>query len=492
MFHLVSAHGTRLAVRDGAIVQAVADAVFLAVPDGVANLNGLPASRLLAEAPASLARMWLVARADGVVGIMGDDGFLSAPADGAVRFGAARMGRDECFTLQPVAVATRKKTIWLEPVGNVGNRALQYLAAEGIRRLVPGAVVENVSLPEFPGLHRPAAPPDTDSFVRLGQMRLWLDVPGLADCLRRDVIDAVIMDGFHFRIAHYPPRAACRALLPHMDVEVDGFGADELVCSVRADEILDGRHGYYFPLPPDYYRLLAEISGLRLVFYGQLGDDPYSVALRAAFPEARFFESRGVAADFEVLRRSRNIALSLSTFAWAAAWLSEAERIFLPVAGFYSPAAENRQDFLAVDDPAFQFVLFPVAESVNIWQAPAKFFRQQAMLAAGMRVVGREEVRAIIERANLVKMPGPFVGGFDPAFYVTQDVTLDYGETPLAHYMRRGCFEQKYPVRLDDEFYLAAYPEVAVALAECRYLNALHHYVAEGWRLGYRPAPAEG
>jgi hypothetical protein len=377
--------------------------------------------------------------------------------------------------------------VHISPRGNVGNRVLHYLAAEGIARRVPGAVVQNLHLPEF-GLDRPAPEPTAGRVVFSGHDRFWLDADGLADCLRRGVMDTLVLDGFCFHLEHYPPRDLCRQLLGPMRGGEDavGFGPHELVCSVRGGEILTGLHPNYLPLPPGYYAKLVAMTGLKLVFLGQLGDDAYSAGLRAAFPGARFIASRGAGFDFETLRRSRNIALSMSTFAWAAAWLGAPDKVFLPVGGIYNPLIQGNQGFLPADAPAFHFILLPMLNSVNLFTEPEKFRAQQAQIGAQCRPIGAAEIRAITDLAIRMKPHGPYVGGFDPEFYITQP-GLERVANPLEHYLRTGCMDHRMQAPVDDAFYLNTYPDAAAEIAAGRFFSALHHYVASGYKRGYAP-----
>ncbi len=327
--------------------------------------------------------------------------------------------------------------IWIEPLGNVGNRALQYLAAQGIARLVPGAEIRNIRLPEW-GMNRADAKPE-GRVVHTGLYRYWMDTAGMADCLRRSVMDALAIDGYCFHIEHYPPREVCRALLGPMQGGEDavGFGPEALVCSVRGDEVLRAIHPRYLALPPGYYAKLAAQTGLELVFYGQLGEDPYSRSLRAAFPDARFISGRNPGFDFETLRRSQNIAPSLSTFAWLAAWLSEAAQIHLPVGGIYMPLQQGNQGFLPYDDPAYSFMLLPKAEAINVFHRTDAFLRQQEHIGAACQPLTTGQVRKICKLATQVKPYGPALNGFDPDFYVTQ-AGPKAAANPLEHYMRTG------------------------------------------------------
>lgn len=385
------------------------------------------------------------------------------------------------------------KRVWIKPLGNLGNRALQYLAAEGIRCHAPEIIIENIHLPEW-GLHSPTPEPPVHRSLRTGENRFWLDVAGLADCLRRGVVDNVQLDGYSYNLENYPSRAAARKLLGPMPggEAATGFAAHQLVCSVRGAEILRGTHPDYIPLPPRYYQQLAERSGLELVFFGHLEDDAYAQSLRSAFPQARFIPGTSPAYDFEMLRRSHNIALSISTFAWLAAWLSAARKIYLPVCGMYHPVQHPYQHYLPLDEPEYEYTLFPFSKAVDLFKNPAQFMYTQNMLGEMARPASTAELHELRARAASLFPRLPLLSGFDENFYlaiypdVAQAIPHLVG-SGLEHYNRYGFYDGRYPLILDPGFYAGMYPDAAMEIAEGRYANPLHHYQAMGRAKGYLP-----
>jgi len=67
-----------------------------------------------------------------------------------------------------------------------------------------------------------------------------------------------------------------------------------------------------------------------------------------------------VLADFERLRSARHVVTSVSSFAWLATWLSDAQTIHVPVLGLLNPAQRPDVDLLPLDDPRYRFYRFPV------------------------------------------------------------------------------------------------------------------------------------
>jgi len=376
--------------------------------------------------------------------------------------------------------------------GNFGNRALQYLAALGIQSHAPQVQIQNVILPEI-GLDAPAPLPTTN-FADTG--RGWIDSAGYADCLTRNAIEAIVLDDYPFHIQNYPSRAQCRRLIPTLRNahNAHGFGPKDLVCSIRGNEILRAIHPDYLVLPPAYYQGLAQKTGLNLIFFGQVEDNPYIESLRRACPNAAFIAGSNPEHDFETLRRSVNIVPSISTFSWLAAWLSEARKIFLPVCGFLNPVQHAEQLFLPLDDPAFEYTIFPYAKAEDVWARSARFFLQQDVLARAMRPITAEELRQVLLRMRGFHPRRPYVAGFDAEFYLAcnPDVHAALGTglpSALQHYVYAGFPEGRLPMRFDSGYYATAYPDAALAIAEGHFADSLHHYQAVGYGRGYQPVP---
>jgi hypothetical protein len=413
-------------------------------------------------------------------------GLVLTPRQGA----SAIASRVRC-----AARATGRPVIHVVPRGNTANRALQYLTAEAMRAGFPEAAIENVQLPEWGRILAQPAPPLARA-ARTGRTRYRIDVPGLADCLRRQVVDAVIIDGFTFNLDQYPPRAVAKRLLGETPdgAEARGFGARELVCSVRGAEILQGVHPNYLPLPPGYYRMLAEHSGLEPVFYGQLADDAYSDALRREFPKSRFIAGRSPGYDFDMLRRSAHLAPAISSFSWLAAWLGEAETVYLPVGGMFNPVQSVDLMFLPLDAPEYRYILLPYTKMFDISLDPGRFGRQQARLAEQARFIDAEAAGEIARRAEPLGLGRALVGGFDPDYYVSRypdaAVAVRQGRSALDHYMHHAARQRRQPLDFDPVFYLERYPEAAMEIARGLHASPLRHFMAVGWQRGYAPNPA--
>ena len=236
--------------------------------------------------------------------------------------------------------------------GGLGNRMFQYMFALALKARVPDAEISGVELPEW-GISTPAAPAQTGARVRVVKH----DVPFAKVARRLSSADTIDVDLYrlNLRFEYYRDQLELfRRTFPRREIE--GAGRDEIAISIRGGEILTGQHQNFLPLPISLYERIVDSTGLRPVFAGQIGDDPYSSALRARFPNAHFVKHPSGLADFHFLRASHNIVVAISSYSWLASWLSEsAERIHLPVAGLYHPAARPDCNLLPRGDNRYVF-----------------------------------------------------------------------------------------------------------------------------------------
>jgi len=237
--------------------------------------------------------------------------------------------------------------------GFLGNRMFELMLAHSLARRLPGLLITGDPLPDWGIQYRRRPLPQR--YVKIAGHRI--DVGRLRYLLDAGLIDGIETSALGCRMELLEPVERVRAIFHAPDLA--GYGADTLVINVRAAEILGPRHKDYRPLPISFFaRLIAE-TGLRPVFLGQIGDDTYSHAIRARFPQAECVPSRGPMQDFAVLRASAHLCIGISTFSWLAAWLSHAQTIHLPIAGMLHPRQRAEVDLLPVADPRYRFHLFP-------------------------------------------------------------------------------------------------------------------------------------
>ncbi len=398
---------------------------------------------------------------------------------------------------QCVSVAARKAhpRIIVKPMGGFANQMIQFLAASALATSCGTIELEGIKLPEW-DIRFDQLKELIGRTVRFGDQINLLNIDGLTSCLNRDMLDTVFIDSYAQHFANFPPVSVARTLFitPSAFDDVRGFGNDRLVISVRGGEILDGRHPDYFLLPPSFYETVIATTGLKPVFFGQIEDNAYCLALRARFPKAEFVAGRGTMHDFAVLRRSQHIVPSISTFSWLAAWLSEAETVFMPVAGLFNPRQARAHNFLPLDDPRYRFYLFPLAYSTDILNDPQRFAAMQKALDGKARLVTADRLREITAAPPLVKRRlDAFLRFYDEDYYMESQsdigASVRAGHLPSAlhHYMHHGFAEERGCFRIDNFHYATEYPIAAMEVAQGEYLDFAHHFVEVGWRRGYSP-----
>ncbi len=241
----------------------------------------------------------------------------------------------------------------IRPLGNMGNQMLQYMFALSVRDQAGGMEIFGHDIP-FWNLRAPV-PADFSPrpFVLRGQH--YIDATQVARLIRTGKVRDFDMRGLGFRMSNYGARQRYDAVFDAGTVDAAGYGPEHIVFNVRGAEILDKKHHDYGPVPLSFIDRIIETSGAKPVFMGQLGDDFYSRQLRQRYANSIFQPSRGALIDFEILRRSHQIAIAVSTFSWLAAWLSKARIIHVPLCGVLDPRQRPDIDLLPENDERYRF-----------------------------------------------------------------------------------------------------------------------------------------
>ena len=377
----------------------------------------------------------------------------------------------------------RTPLIQVSPMGNLGNRMIQYMAALCLAARVPGARVVQIHLPEW-GIQIPPCAGHVAHTLVVDSPALALEQ--LADALRSGAQERVDIRTYAQRVANFLPPDAYRDVFRTPSVR--GAGPGELLCNIRQGDILDAHHPDYVLIPLDFYASLLEATGLSPVFIGQLDDSPYMAALRARFRTARYVPSQGAVADFAYIRASRHIVPAISTFSWLAAWLSEAETVHLPVLGLFNPAQSPTTDLLPLDDARYRFTLFPHHYAVPV----AGFAAAHGAIRQLWRGMKPAELRALLSRAPPPRERAATLAAFDEAFYLRHypdiGATVAAGHMPSGrhHFEHYGFSEGRAAFFMDDAWYCTAYPIAAVELGERYAADPADHWVRFGRDRGYR------
>lgn len=347
----------------------------------------------------------------------------------------------------------------LAPFGNVGNRMLICMAAHAVAARLNEPVRINAALPEW-GMSFDTA---LHFHIYNDPATCWLkdiDCTSLDEMVSRIIASGsctVMFSGFFQRYNLFREVEFCRTLFPLQKLDIEPFAADELVINIRAGELLEGGVSWYPLVPPGFYRMLAERTGLRLVLLGQLDDSPYVQTIKQLCPGARLLPSAGPMVDFNRLRHARNLCITVSTFSWLAAWLSQAETIHYPLLGFLHPFCigqgwENggAVDLTPLGDERYAYHLFPILNALP----QMDYLRHVLPL-------------------NPVSMP--VSAGFAAGL---------------------SAQARNVPGALDNvggaaRWYIKRYPEAAWSLALGQYSTARAHYEQTGRRNGYAFSPLE-
>ncbi len=240
--------------------------------------------------------------------------------------------------------------------GRMANRMMAHLVAVELARRLGDAKLLGAPIEEW-GLHLPPAKRRCANYPLLEGQHFDLDV--IAGAMRRHGAKGIRFKTAGASIRAFPPKEVARRLFDLGAQDHARLGADELAIHIRLEDILRNAHPDYGPLGIGYYEALVEETGLSPVFIGQIGDDPYSEALRARFKGARVLAGNSAVYDFATLGMAPNVALGISTFSWLAAWLGQNQSIHFPLSGLLHPLHALQSNLLIEGDPRVKYYEFP-------------------------------------------------------------------------------------------------------------------------------------
>ena len=296
-------------------------------------------------------------------------------------------------------MTSEEPLIAIMPGGRMANRMFQLMLAHEIRNRAGVGQIVGYDLPRW-GLV--SALPEVAPEPYAVLVNHAFDLDHAAYLLRTGVLRSIVIQGWGMRLAYYKSPQPYRELF-QTPARGHVLRDDELLIHVRAGDILDLHHRYYFPMPFSFYEEVIAATGLKPVFIGQLDDDPYSDALRRRFAGAKFLARRSSIEDFTTIRQARHVVLSISSFSWLAAWLSEkALSIHMPIYGLFEP--RNRQTFLLpVDDLRWRFYAIDVPERAAHKGLDVVAWSERTQ---SLGMLGEAKVR-ILATCGIAPMPSP-------------------------------------------------------------------------------------
>jgi len=237
--------------------------------------------------------------------------------------------------------------------GNIGNQMFQYMLAIALQQHRPDAKIIGYNMPMW-GLSGPGPVPARPISLSLATHRI--PFADMAAMIRQHNDFEIVLKGVNFRHMAYRNHLALFRSIFRGETTEPSHGPNEIVINVRLGDIARAGHPNYIPLPLSFYHRVLTETGFKPIFMGQIGDDPYTQALREQFPSGKFLPSMGPIADFNFIRNAVNIVPAISTFSWLATWFSErAERIYFPIAGLYHPKQRSDIDLLPLHDRRYRF-----------------------------------------------------------------------------------------------------------------------------------------
>jgi hypothetical protein len=389
-----------------------------------------------------------------------------------------------------IRAARANPVIHISTMGNLGNQMIQYAAAHALAARTGPVRFSNVNLPPFGILH-PVIGGEFAASETVTAHTIELD--RLAKALAGGALQRVDIRTYAQRMENFLPPQATTKVFPWRGPAPETTGPDELLINIRQGDILDGHHPDYVLVPAAFYDSVVQDTGLRPVFLGQLDDTPYLRTLRVRFPQARFLPSLGAGVDFERIRRARFIVPAISTFSWLAAWLSAADRVFLPVLGLLNPMQNRGVNLLPLDDPRYRFTQFPIHYACRV----ANHAAAHASLHGLWRGMAAHRLGAMVASVPPPRQKAQYLDAFDEAFYqaVNPDIAAAVAgghiESGRAHYESTGFDEGRAAFALDRAWYCRSYPIAAVEIAQGDFWDADQHYLEVGRERGYQRGGAE-
>ena len=243
------------------------------------------------------------------------------------------------------------------------NLMIRLMVATKLAEYLPGLRISNISLPYW-NVQLPALPSRPDERPCSLMAEQHVPFERIRYLSEAGLLTRVDWHGYGQRLENFPRKSVCRALFRADErIGVD-LPEDSLLCPIRAGEILDAIHPGYTVVPVEFYEEIVETTGLSPVFMGQLSDNSFIRKLRSRFPRARYLPHNDALEDFQTIRKARNIVLPVSTFAWLAAWRSDAANIVLPVFGIFNPRLFSLHDLLPLAEEQYHFYQFPDRHAV--------------------------------------------------------------------------------------------------------------------------------
>lgn len=158
----------------------------------------------------------------------------------------------------------------------------------------------------------------------------------------------LVLDGWFQRYSYYAQHKAgiINLFRDSLFNRVEGGNESELVFHIRTTNYRrpNVRARYMMPLSINYFRSAFQSRTWQKAYIVTDDREDELVLAVQALTNAEIISNNQID-DFNFIRNSKNIVLSTSTFSWWAAWLSNANTIYLPRKGNWNPLLRPDLDF---------------------------------------------------------------------------------------------------------------------------------------------------
>lgn len=255
--------------------------------------------------------------------------------------------------------------IWSKGPGRLGNRIFNLMLGRHISSRIQNSRVVYEHLPEFGHKTSPRRIDHLRRQMKHNRIAIEghvVDWSELREFHEKNKSGSILNRGYGMRFEYFEDqRPIWQERVRRRAIDIDPkcrADSETLYVHIRAEDILRKAHADYFPLPIRFYQTLVRKgreAGIRDVqFIGQVeGSHPYLRELRSALKDCVFSEGDALG-DFMKLATARYRVISISSFAWLAAWMSPTpSTTIIPVAGLFDPERRPDIDLLSQLDSSF-------------------------------------------------------------------------------------------------------------------------------------------
>jgi hypothetical protein len=244
-----------------------------------------------------------------------------------------------------ITISDRNAIIIHEPIPELNLAGSRYFSAATIwAKILYKAKISKLFNLEISAKHYKTISPVRKVFAFTSGVNLQIDILNLGLNWARN----------------YFPNSMGHSCCP--DVEyVNQFTESFNIAHIRLGDTLQSdtlRREDYHPLPVSFYKKIQKLSGKPFAFIFQ--DDSISWYRERLLEECKdsiALPLGCVHRDFWLLRNSKEVTIAISTFSFAAAWLSQkSEVIWIANAGFFNEKIRQDVNLLSSNDPRFRII----------------------------------------------------------------------------------------------------------------------------------------